>query len=174
MENHRNLHCFSPHIFLCKAIRNLSIQQDGKGTGCWLYLAVELLVAVVGNNSLASVYYAANFQRVDWWEIQLIPKNQNKTSFCSIWWEGEHKQTRRRCCTFAPLFFCWWFWYRISCWLRIIKNMGLKINRNEVIHRESSVISSAWPSKLQQLISFVTENLVSRRYVYGYVDIPKL
>ena len=24
--------------FLCKAIRNLSKQQNGRGTGCWMYL----------------------------------------------------------------------------------------------------------------------------------------
>ena len=30
---------------------------------------------VMGNNSLVAVYSKAYFQRVDWWETQLIPKN---------------------------------------------------------------------------------------------------
>ena len=46
------------------------------------------------------------------------------------------------------------------------RNLDVKINRNEVIHLLSSVISSACSSKLQQLISFVTENLVSRSYIF--------
>lgn len=31
-----NLHCVSPHIFLCKPIGNFSMHQDGRGTGCRL------------------------------------------------------------------------------------------------------------------------------------------
>ena len=37
---------FVPHILLCKTIRNLGTQQDGRGTGCtctWIYSAIYLI-----------------------------------------------------------------------------------------------------------------------------------
>ena len=93
MENHRNLHCFSPHIFLCKAIRNLSIQQDGKGTGCWLYLAVELLVAVVGNNSVAAVIMQQIFNELIGGKFSLSQRIKTKQVF--VVFDGKENTSRQ-------------------------------------------------------------------------------
>ena len=49
---------------------------------------------------------------------------------------------------FCTLFFYWWFWCKISCWLMIIILLCLKINRKEIIHVQSSLILSNLPSFL--------------------------
>ena len=99
-----NLHCFSPHVFLCKAIRNLSTQQHGRGIGCTQQLSYKLQLWIMerykvewlSEEQLSSFsLFCSKFLSIDWWETLLIPKNPNKTSF-HIWLEEEHMHWRRR------------------------------------------------------------------------------
>ena len=47
-----NLHCFSPHIFPCEVIRNVSTKQDDRSTGfidvpTWIYSAIYLIYSAI-------------------------------------------------------------------------------------------------------------------------------
>ena len=66
---------FSPHIFSCEAIRNLSMKQDDRGTGC---TCVFLDLFYYRPDILR--YSRTNLYQVDSWETWFIPKNQNKFS----------------------------------------------------------------------------------------------
>ena len=86
---------FFPHIFTCESIRNISPKQDNSGTGCTcVYL--DLFCDIPDILQYTWVYSPANYWRFDCWKTWLIPNNQNKTSFHSVWLEGGHERWRRR------------------------------------------------------------------------------